>query len=249
MRLARLNRTISILNLAAFIALLIALLTTFFYAPVESSMGNVQRIFYFHVGTAWVAAVAFFVALVAAIFYLRQPQPKWDTIGMASIEIGLIFLTMATIAGSVWGKPAWNTWWIWTPRLTTVTVAWLTYVAYFMLRGAIDDGFRRARFAAIYAIVAFATIIMAYFSIRLLRDIHPVVFGGAAEGVQTGAEGLQEFSGVDSLKMVVTLNVNVLAFSVIYAAWLANRYRLQLLLDEANQLKLRVATRLQGGRR
>ncbi|MCA9996432.1 MAG: cytochrome c biogenesis protein CcsA [Anaerolineales bacterium] len=245
MTFTRLNRTISVLNIAALIALLVALVAIFFYAPVERTMGNVQRIFYFHVGTAWVAAVAFFVALVVAVLFLRQPQTKWDTIGSASIEIGVVFLTMATIAGSVWGKPAWNTWWLWTPRLTTVTVAWLTYVAYFMLRGAIDDGQRRARFAAIYAIVAFATIIMAYFSIRILRDIHPVVFGGAAEGVQTGAEGLQEFSGVDSLKMVVTLNVNVLAFTVIYAAWLANRYRLQLLLDQANHLKLRVAARLQ----
>lgn len=249
MTFTRLNRTISILNVAAIIALLVALLAIFFYAPVERTMGNVQRIFYFHVGTAWVAAVAFFVALITAVLYLRQPQPKWDTIGMASIEIGLVFLTMATIAGSVWGKPAWNTWWIWTPRLTTVTVAWLTYAAYFMLRGAIDDAPRRARFAAVYAIVAFATIIMAYFSIRILRDIHPVVFGGAAEGVQTGAEGLQQFSGVDSLKMVLTLNINVLAFSIIYAAWLANRYRLQLLLDEANQLKLRVAAHLQSKRR
>ncbi|MCA9964248.1 MAG: cytochrome c biogenesis protein CcsA [Anaerolineales bacterium] len=245
MTLARLNRTISILNVAALVALLIALAAIFFYAPVERTMGNVQRIFYFHVGTAWVAAVAFFVALIVAVLYLRQPQTKWDTIGLASIEIGVVFLTMATIAGSVWGRPAWNTWWLWTPRLTTVTVAWLTYVAYFMLRGAIDDGQRRARFAAIYAIVAFATIIMAYFSIRVLRDIHPVVFGGSAEGVQTGAEGLQEFSGVDSLKMVVTLNINVLAFTVIYAAWLANRYRLQLLLDQANQLKMRVTARLQ----
>jgi heme exporter protein C len=246
--LTRLNRTISSLNVAALVALLVALGAIFFYAPVERTMGNVQRIFYFHVGTAWVAAVAFFVALLVAILYLRHPQPKWDTIGMASIEIGLVFLTMATVAGSVWGKPAWNTWWIWTPRLTTVTVAWLTYMAYFMLRGAIDDMERRARFAAVYAIVAFATIIMAYLSIRILRDIHPVVFGGATEAAQADAEGLQDFSGVDSLKMVITLNINVLAFTIIYAAWLANRYRLQLLLDEANQLKMRVATRLQGSR-
>ncbi|MEM7111879.1 MAG: cytochrome c biogenesis protein CcsA [Chloroflexota bacterium] len=248
MALSRLNRTVSILNIVSVIVLLGAMGMVFFYAPVERTMGNVQRLFYFHVGSLWVGAVAFFVALYAGVAYLRRPQKKWDTIAVATIEIGLVFLTMGTLAGSIWGKPAWNTYWIWTPRLTTVTVAWLTYVAYFMLRGAIEDFDRRARFAAIYAIFSFATIIVAYISIRILRDIHPVVFGGTLESAQGASQGLQEFSGVDSLKMVVTLNVCIVAFSVIYAAWMVNRYRLQLLIDEANQLKLQLATRLRARR-
>jgi heme exporter protein C len=242
----RLDRAIRILNVAAVIALLLALLVIFFYAPVERTMGNVQRLFYFHVGSAWVGAAAFFVALIAGILYLRRPEVRWDTVSMAAVEVGLVFLTMATVAGSVWGRPAWNTWWIWSPRLTLVTVALLTYAAYFMLRGAIEDEERRARFAAVYVILSFTTIIMAYLSIRILRDIHPVVFGSALEQAQGASEGLQEFTGLDSIKMVITLNVTVVAFTILGAAWVLTRIRLQYLLNEANALKLRVAALLSG---
>lgn len=246
---SRLNRIIPALNWGAIIALLVSMIMVFFYAPVERTMGNVQRIFYFHVGTAWVGAVAFFVALVCGVLYLRKPERKWDTIALASVEIGLVFLTITTVAGSVWGRPAWNTWWLWSPRLTLITIAWLTYAAYFMLRGAIEDEEKRGRFAAVYVIVAFVTIIMAYLSVRILRDIHPVVFGGTLESAEGAAEGLQDFApGLESMRMGITLTVNVVAFSLIYLAWLANRIRLQYLMDEARELKMRVANRLQGER-
>jgi heme exporter protein C len=179
---------------------------------------------------------------------LRNRNHKWDTIAVASVEIGLVFLTMATVAGSVWGKPAWNTWWLWSPRLTLITIAWLTYAAYFMLRGAIEDDERRARFAAVYVIVAFVTIIMAYLSVRFLRDIHPVVIGGTMESAQGAAEGLQEFSGLDSAKMGITLLISTTAFSLLYLAWLANRIRLQQLADAVKELKVQVSARLQGER-
>jgi heme exporter protein C len=246
MELTRLNRNIRILNWTAAVAILINLAVIFFYAPTERTMGNVQRIFYFHVGSAWVGAVAFFVALVCGIYYLRKPARSWDTVAVASVEIGLVFLSMATVAGSVWGRPAWNTWWLWSPRLTLITIAWLTYAAYFMLRGAIEDEEKRGRFAAVYVIVAFVTIIAAYLSIRILRDIHPVVVGGTAESAQGAAEGLQEFSGVDSTRMIITLNISVVTFTILYVAWLANRIRLERLMEQANMLKMRVSARLQG---
>lgn len=247
MSLTRLNRTIRILNWAAGLALLISLIMVFFYAPVERTMGNVQRIFYFHVGTAWVGAIALFVALIFGALYLRQGKPVWDTVVVASVEIGLVFLTITTAAGSIWGRPAWNTWWLWSPRLTLITIAWLTYAAFFMLRGAIEDEEKRARFSAVYVMVAFITIIMAYVSVRILRDIHPVVFGGVAESAQGAAEGLQEFApGLESMRMGITLTVNVISFSILYAAWLFNRIRLQYLHERVSNLKMRVATRLQG---
>ncbi len=243
----RLERFIRPLNWIAIVAFFANIATIFFYAPTERTMGNVQRIFYFHVGTAWVGAVAFFVALVCGVLYLRRPHRQWDTIAVSSVEIGLVFFTMAIAAGSVWGKPAWNTWWIWSPRLTLVTIAWLTYAAYFMLRGALEDEEKRARFSAVYVIIAFITIIMSYFSIRILRDIHPVVVGGALESAQGAEEGLQEFApGIESMRMGITLTVSVTAFTFLYAAWLANRVRLQRLSEEANLLKMRVAVRLQG---
>ena len=246
MKNTRLKRNIRILNIVSLVALAIALFTIFFYAPVERTMGNVQRIFYFHVGSAWVGSLAFFVALVGGILFLRRPEKKWDTMALASVEIGLVFLSIAIVSGSVWGKPAWNTWWLWSPRLTLVTIMWLAYAAYFMLRGAVDDEERRGRFAAVYVIISFVTVILTFASIRILRDIHPVVFGGALESAQGAEQGLQEFSGVDSTKMVITLNIAVVAYTLIYVAWLANRIYLQRLMDQTQLLKTRVASYLQG---
>jgi len=242
-RIERINldRLVPILNWVAGIMVAISLLVIFFYAPTEITMGNVQRIFYFHVGSAWVAALAFFVALLSGIAYLRNPSRTWDTIAVGSVEIGLVFTSMTIISGSVWGRPAWNTWWIWSPRLTSITVLWLVYVAYFMLRGAIEDEEKRGRFSAVYVIAGFVTVIITFLSIRLLRDIHPVLIGESS----AAAEGLQEFSGLDSTKMVISLNVSVLTFSVLYLAWLANRLRLQKMVDVAADLKTRVMTRLQ----
>lgn len=243
-RIERINldRLVPILNWTAAIMVAVSLLVIFFYAPTEITMGNVQRIFYFHVGSAWVAALAFFVALLSGIAYLRKPSRTWDTIAVGSVEIGLVFTSMTIVSGSVWGRPAWNTWWIWSPRLTSITVLWLVYVAYFMLRGAIEDEEKRGRFSAVYVIAGFVTVIITFLSIRLLRDIHPVLIGESS----AAAEGLQEFSGLDSTKMVISLNISVLTFSVLYLAWLANRLRLQRMVDEAADLKTRVMTRLQG---
>jgi heme exporter protein C len=242
-RIERINldKVVPILNWAAAIMVIASLLVIFFYAPTETTMGNVQRIFYFHVGSAWVASLAFFVALLSGIAYLVNPSRTWDTIAAGSVEIGLVFTSMTIVSGSVWGRPAWNTWWIWSPRLTSITVLWLVYVAYFMLRGAVEDEEKRARFSAVYVIAGFVTVIITYLSIRLLRDIHPVLIGASSEA----AQGLQEFAGIDSLKMVISLNISVLTFTILYLAWLANRLRLQRMVDQAGDLKIRVLARLQ----
>lgn len=248
MKQLRLQSFIQPLNWLAIVLFFANVSTIFFYAPVERTMGNVQRLFYFHVGTAWVGAVAFFVALIAGLVYLRRPSRDWDNISVASVEIGLIFLTMAIVSGAVWGKPAWNTWWLWSPRLTSVTVAWLTYAAYFMLRGAIEDEEKRNRFSAVYVMAAFVTILLSYVSIRILRDIHPVVFGGTLETAQGSSEGLQEFApGLESMRMGITLLISTISFTVLYIAWMVNRINLQRLTYQANSLKMQVATRLQGG--
>ena len=248
-RIAKLNRWVPILNIAALIALFATLGMIFFYAPIERSMGNVQRLFYFHVGSAWVGSIAFFVALVGSAAYLRTQRFIWDTIALCSVEIGLVFLTMGIIGGSVWGKPAWNAWWDWTPRLTLVAIAWLTYVAYLMLRGAIAEPARRARFSAVYAIGAFVTIIMSYLSTRFLRDIHPVVFGGQTEASQGLEQGLQDFApGLDSMRMGITITVAAVALTILFAAWLVYRIRLQLMMDESDELKARITARLQESR-
>ena len=236
-----LDKIVPILNVAAVVMIAISLVVNFFYAPTETTMGNVQRIFYFHVGAAWTAAVAFLIALISGIAYLRKPAKIWDTIAASSVEIGLVFTTITIVSGSVWGRPAWNTWWIWSPRLTSITVLWLVYVAYFMLRGAVEDEDKKGRFSSVYVIAAFVTVIITYLSIRLLRDIHPVLIGEASEA----AEGLQEFSGLASTKMIISLNISVLTYTILYLAWLANRLRLQRIVDQVSLLKSRFMTRFE----
>ena len=237
METKRLNRLIPIFNVLAILMVIIALLAIFFYLPAERTMGNVQRIFYFHVGVAWTASAAFFVALLAGILYLWQKMPAWDIVSLASVEIGLVFATMTIVSGSVWGRPAWNTWWIWSPRLTSITVLWLVYAAYFMLRGAIADPNRRARLSAVYAIGGFVTVIITYYSIRLLPDIHP-----ALAGANQDAQGDQILES----GMVAVMLYSFLTFTVLYVAWLLNRIRLEYLLMQNNQTKVQLMRYLKG---
>ncbi|MEM9774349.1 MAG: cytochrome c biogenesis protein CcsA [Chloroflexota bacterium] len=235
-----LTKRTSLWNWLSLVAMGILMLMIFFYAPTERTMGYVQRIFYFHVGTAWVAAVTFFVALVAGIMYLWKRWDNADLVSLASVEIGVAFVTMTIASGAIWGKPAWNTWWVWSPRLTSITILWLVYIAYFILRSAIDNDETRKRFSAVYVIAGFVTVIITYSSIRILRDIHPVMFGSSLESAQGMEQGLQEFSGLDSTRMNQTLLVAVVAFSILYVAWMANRIKFEHMRSKLNSVRMRV---------
>ncbi|MEM8862577.1 MAG: cytochrome c biogenesis protein CcsA [Chloroflexota bacterium] len=235
-----LTKRASLLNWIALLAMGILMLMIFFYAPTEKTMGYVQRIFYFHVGTAWVASITFFVALLAGVFYLWKRWENADLVSLASVEIGVAFVTMTIVSGSVWGKPAWNTWWIWSPRLTSITILWLVYIAFFILRSVIDNEETKRRFSAVYVIAGFVTVITTYSSIRILRDIHPVMFGSSLESAQGMEQGLQEFAGLDSLRMVVTLNVAIVSFSLLYVAWMANRIKFEKMRLKLNEVRMQI---------
>ncbi len=159
--------------------LLLTLVMALFYAPAEATMGEVYRIFFYHLPANIASFLLFFISFVAGVAYLRSNNLDWDDWGLAGVEVGILASFIGTITGSVWARPIWNTWWTWDPRLTTITILLLTYVGYMMMRGAIDDPGRRARYSAIYAILAFANVPLVYFSTRILdRTIHPIVFGG-----------------------------------------------------------------------
>ncbi len=148
------------------------------YAKPEALQGNAQKLFYIHLGTFFGSFVLFGTAVVAGIQYLRTRENKWDILGLATIEVGLGFSLINIVTGAVWARPIWNTWWTWDPRLTTIAVMWLTYAAYMMLRAGIEDPERRRRFAAVYGILAFSSVILTVVIIRLRPDtIHPVAAG------------------------------------------------------------------------
>src|SRR5512139_788425 len=106
---------LKILDILSIILLLIATWMVFFYAPMEAVMGNVQRVFYFHVSTAWVGMLSFLVAAVAGVAYLASKNMKWDIVEVSAVEIGIVFSLIAVASGSIWARPIWNTWWTWDP--------------------------------------------------------------------------------------------------------------------------------------
>jgi heme exporter protein C len=208
------------------VAVFVALGMVFFYAPREATMGEVQRIFYFHVASAWVGFFAFFVVFLAGIGYLARGERRWDILALSSVEIGLTFIAMTVITGALWAKPAWGTYWTWEPRLTISAVQLLIYVAYGMLRAAIDSPERKARFAAVYGIVAFVTVPLSWFAIRWWRTIHPDIL--------TSGEGMSTTS-----RMTQTLMVSLAAFTLLYVTLLRQRIRLERAADALARLRLR----------
>ncbi len=169
---------LTILDIVSIILLGIATYLALVFAPTELVMGDVQRVFYFHIGTAWTALLGFILAAVFSVIYLIAKDLKWDRLEVAAIEVSLVFFFITIVLGSIWARPAWNTWWTWDPRLTTAAVTELIYVAYFMLRQGIDDPDKRARFGAVYALIGGLSAPITFFAIRLFRTIHPVVIGG-----------------------------------------------------------------------
>ena len=202
-------------------------------APTERVMGEVQKVFYFHIGTAWTALLGFILAGVFSVVYLITKDLKWDRFQVASIEVSLVFFLITIALGSIWARPAWNTWWTWDPRLTTAAVTELIYVAYFMLRQGIDDPDRRARFGAVYALVGALSAPITFFAIRLFRTIHPVVIGG------TNPEADGGFSMTADMRSAFFFAL--FAFSIIFIDLFWNRIRLGDLQEKVEQLKLKVS--------
>lgn len=223
-------RALILLNWISLGMLVAAILMVFGYAPVEAVMGPVQKIFYFHVATAWVGMLGFLVAVISGIAYLIRPRKNMDISGLAAIEIGLVFLAIAIVTGSIWARPAWGTWWTWDPRLTTASIVELVYLAYLMLRQGIEDPDRRARFGAVYAILGFISVPLTFISIRLFRTIHPVLIGSSDPSAQ-GAFNMTP-------SMLQTFLFSLLTFSVLFATLLWHRIRLGLLEDRVDQMKM-----------
>ncbi len=170
--------TTAILALAG-VLLAAALVVGFWVAPTDAStLGFSQKIFYFHAPIAETALLAFGVAFVAALLYLRRGDARYDRLGVASVRLGLLFSLLVMVTGVIWGRAAWGVWWAWEPRLTTFLIACLLYCGYFVLRGAVEDESRRATYAALFAIIAFVDVPITFFATRFLPEgLHPVVLG------------------------------------------------------------------------
>lgn len=204
-------------------AMVVALYAALIYAPTEATMGDLQRIFYFHVPSAWVGFLSFAIVFVASIQWLRTKALRWDAVAVSAAEVGVVFTTVALVTGSLWAKPTWGTWWAWDPRLTATLILWLVYVSYLMLRSAVENPSQRASLAAVVGIVGFLDVPIVFMSIRWWRTIHPMVLSGSSFSLESS--------------MLVTLLVCLGAFTLLLFHLLRLRLRLELHRREVYRLR------------
>lgn len=198
-------------GLAALSLVAVALFVVFTLAPPGDlkSGGEAQRIFYFHISSAWLGFGAWLVTAFCGVRYLKTRDLQWDRRAHASAEIGVMFIVLVLLSGMLWGKPTWNTWWTWDFKLTLSALQFLMYVAYLMLRGGIDNMDQRARFASVYGVVGALTVPLNFLVSRVLQSIHPAVIGPSVNASQQGGFGV-------SMDRTIILVFCMVAFTVLY---------------------------------
>jgi heme exporter protein C len=201
-----------VLGLLAIPALAIAAVMALIVTPPEATQGQVFRLIYVHVPSAWLAYLAFAVVFVSSIGYLVTRKIRWDRLAAASAEVGVLFTGLTLILGSIWAKPVWNTWWTWDPRLTTTAILFLIYVGYLALRRLPDSPAKRARWAAVVGIVGFVDVPIVHLSVVWWRSQHqaPAVLNVAPR-----------MAGI----MVAGLMASLAAFTILYLYLMALRLR------------------------
>lgn len=205
------------------LSLLASIITVFLVAPVEETMGVVQKIFYFHVATAWVGFLAFFVVFIGSIGYLIKKSKQWDIVAYSSAGIGVLFTTLCLISGSLWAKPAWGVWWVWDARLISTLVLWFMYVAYLILRFETEGSERSAVFCAVLGIIGFVDIPIVFMSVRWWRTVHCDLI-------------IVERTGLTPL-MLLALLISVFSFTLLYFYLLMMKYEIERARDEIASLK------------
>ena len=217
----------TILLLVTGLLMLADLYLIFMIAPTDAVMGDVQRVFYFHVPMAIMSFLAFFVVFVASVGYLVRRGRRWDSVAHASAEVGVLFVSLALITGIIWGRPVWNTWWTWEPRLTTTLILWLIYVSYLMIRSYAPSQDKAARYSAVVGIIGFVDVPIVYYSVVWWRSIHPSpVVGPFAE------------SGALEPIMLMTLLFSLVTFMVLFALLVWERAALRDSEDKLREMRL-----------
>ncbi len=183
-----------------------------YIAPTEATMGDVQRIFYYHLPSAWVAFLLFFVNFLASCWYLTRRSPGADALALASAEVGVSFCTIVLITGPIWARPIWGIWWTWDARLTSTLVLWLIYVSYLVLRHYATGG-QVPVLAAALGIFGFVDVPIVYMAIRWFRTQHPQPVIGGGQG-----------TGLDHTMWVAVL-WNLAAFAMLALMFVLIRYR------------------------
>jgi heme exporter protein C len=221
-----------VLTLLALIGVIWGVYLALFGVGADATQGNVQRIFYLHVPTFFGAFIAFATTTVGGALYLKTRNLRWDHLAVAGVEVGFVLSLITLLTGMVWARPIWNTWWTWDWRLTSMAVMVLTYAAYLMLRGAVDNGDKKRTLTAIYGILAIGTVLFTLLIIRVRPDtIHPAVVGSSPGNAEGG------FAMTTGMRTALMVNMFVWCCFVT-PALLWWRVRLEALLDRVAVLRL-----------
>lgn len=215
-----------LLGVLSFLGMMVSLWMIFVYAPLDEVQGEPQRIFYFHVPMAWVGMLAFVMVTIGGIVYLVKSDERWDWLARAAAEVGVVFLTLALVLGSIWGKTTWGTWWSWDPKLTAVLILWFMYVGYIMLRSYMGRTHASARNGAVLAIVGVIDVPIIYEATNWWRTLHPPA--------QVGVSGALPGS------VVLTLMVSLVTFTLLFSFLMIQLYQLQKLETQAQRLRASV---------
>ncbi len=168
------GRAAAVWSIAAAVVMGVGIGGAFWIAP-DDVEGDIQKLLYLHVPVALVSLLAFLVACVAGLAYLRTRDNRYDDVIAVTIGLGLLFVVLTIVSGSIWARGFWGTWWRWEdPRLVTYLIIGLIYAAYFVLRSSTEEN-RRARFSAVFAVIAFVAVPLSFYAVRQARDsVHPV---------------------------------------------------------------------------
>jgi heme exporter protein C len=176
------KRGFPILAIVTALLLSFALYEALIAVPTERTMGDVQRIFYYHVPSAWTAFLLFLINFAASVIYLIRRNVKADIVALVAAEVGVVFCTVVIVTGPIWARPVWGIWWAAGDiRLTTTLVLWLIYISYLVLRRFSTSG-QTPVIAAAVAIFGALDVPLVYFSIWFFRTQHPspVIGGGGS---------------------------------------------------------------------
>ncbi len=201
------------LSLAAIAAVIVTYIRAIFFTPLEATQGPAQKILYVHAPAAWVAFMAFGLVGLTSLIYLWLKDERLDRIAESSAEVGVVFTTVVLITGPLWGKPIWGAYWTWDARLTLTLFLWFIYVAYIVLRGAVEEKEMRARYSAVLGILGALLVPFIHLSVYLFRTLHPRPIL-----MKPSAPSLPE-------AMLVTLLLAFASFTLLYTALLRARYR------------------------
>lgn len=212
------------LGVVAVAAVIGVYIRAIFFTPFDALQGPAQKIFYVHAASAWVALfLASGLVFITSILYLWLKDPKLDRVAASSAEVGFVFTTVVLITGPLWAKPVWGTFWTWDARLTLTLFLWFIYAGYIIMRGAIDDFAMRARFSAVLGILAAILVPFIHLSVYFFRTLHPMPVM-----LKPSAPSMPR-------EMVITMVSSFVAFTLLFAWLLSERYKLGVDMDAARE--------------